>query len=92
MNIILNHGKDKDKLKAIELIYKNLGLLKDVMENTTTIKDDININTIKIKTEIIIPNPLLSESPSKAIIIPVIPNTNNIIKLAVSMAQSSQLQ
>ena len=46
LNIILNHGKDKDKLKAIELIYKNLGLLKDVTENTTTIKEDININTI----------------------------------------------
>ena len=46
LNKILLTGKDKDKLKAIELIYKNQGQLKDVIESTNTIKEEININSI----------------------------------------------
>lgn len=44
LRTIMSHGKPHEKLKAIELILKNQGRLKDTTEVTATVKQDIDVN------------------------------------------------
>lgn len=41
---IMAHGKPHEKLKAIELILKNQGKLKDNTEVTATVKADVDVD------------------------------------------------
>lgn len=41
---IMAHGKPHEKLKAIELVLKNQGKLKDNTEVTATVKADVDID------------------------------------------------
>jgi len=43
---IMAYGSDAHKLKAIELMLKNQGRLKDVQEQTTTVKADISTEDV----------------------------------------------
>ena len=43
---ILTYGTDAHKLKAIELMLKNQGRLKDVQESTTTVKAELTAEDV----------------------------------------------
>lgn len=43
---IMNYGKPSEKLKAVELILKNQGKLKDNTEINTTVNNEINMEDI----------------------------------------------
>ena len=44
LRTILTHGKSHEQLKAVELILKNQGKLKDNTEANVNIKQDIDVN------------------------------------------------
>lgn len=44
LRTILQHGKTHEQLKAIELILKNQGKLKDNTEVNATIKQEVNVD------------------------------------------------
>lgn len=44
LRTILQHGKTHEQLKAVELILKNQGKLKDNTEANVNIKQDINVD------------------------------------------------
>lgn len=44
LRTIMKHGRTHEKLKAVELILKNQGKLKDNTEVNATIKQDINVD------------------------------------------------
>ena len=43
---IMTYGQDAHKLKAIELMLKNQGRLKDVQEQTTTVKAEVSTEDV----------------------------------------------
>lgn len=43
---IMAYGQDAHKLKAIELMLKNQGRLKDVQEQTTTVKAEVSTEDV----------------------------------------------
>jgi AcrR family transcriptional regulator len=48
---IVRHGSDKDKLKGIELVYKANGKMRDVQDQTVTVRDERTTESVKAEIE-----------------------------------------